>query len=134
MRDIGHSFQVEANTEAKAVEIAKQRYIDRVTVAEVKKVEPITPPTAADKRVHLVKCGDSLFGAETWECGDAKEKGGIGYFPDYDTIHRVTCRKCMASQTYRDVLKEMGEEHPFTKAAKKAHATMKARGVKQAKD
>lgn len=81
-------------------------------------------PKKKKEKVHLCTSGDSLFGANSWACGPAKKDKGTFAMTKNDW-ELINCRKCQASKDYRDICAEFGAEHPFTKAAKKAHETMR---------
>ena len=80
-------------------------------------------------RTHLVTDGDTFFGANQVACKRPlseipKEQGVLGYD---GTFGKINCRECQRSKDYRELCEELGEEHPFSKAAKKAHDTMERR-------
>jgi hypothetical protein len=85
----------------------------------------------AKEKVHLIEYGDSLGLTEVIPaCNSSNKEGDIGYFGFDGTISRVNCRACMKTDFFRQMCKDVGFEHPFTTAAKKAHETI-ARKKKQ---
>mgnify|MGYP003131688255 CR=1 FL=1 len=60
-----------------------------------------------DGIIHLVESGDSLGIIQPiWACGKSKE-GEKGAFGNDGTFHEINCPKCMETNMYKEMEREL---------------------------